>query len=68
MWPGVVLTAGGVLSHIAILARSLGVTMLIVDQPSLLDIPAQTSVLLDGRAGALYINPVAEVSETLEKR
>ena len=65
---GVVLTAGGVLSHIAILARSLGVTMLIVDQPSLLDIPAQTSVLLDGRAGALYINPVAEVSETLEKR
>lgn len=65
---GVVLTSGGVLSHIAILARSLGIPMLIVNRPALLGLPSGTDILLDARSGALYVSPVEEVVSAFERR
>ena len=62
---GVVLRGTGVTAHIAILARSLSLPVLITDDNSLLDIPEGTAVLLDASGGTLYINPARETLERL---
>ena len=64
---GVVLRGTGVTAHIAILARSLSLPVLITDDRSLLDIPEGTAVLLDAGGGTLYINPSGEIIEGLLK-
>jgi phosphotransferase system, enzyme I, PtsP len=57
----IVLVGGGVTSHISILARSLGMPMVIVDTFELLDIPDGTPLLVDAQAGNVYIDPDDEV-------
>ena len=58
---GIVLLSGGVTSHVAVLARSLDLPLLFVDEPRLLDIPDGTRVVLDARQGNLYVAPGEEV-------
>ncbi len=58
---GVVLTSGGVTSHVGILARSLRIPMVIVERPELLLVPQNTKVLLDADLGNVYVNPSGEV-------
>jgi phosphotransferase system, enzyme I, PtsP len=53
----VVLVGGGVTSHISILARSLGMPMIISDTYELLDLPDETPLLVDAESGNLYIHP-----------
>jgi len=65
---GVVLVNGGVTSHVSILARSLRMPVLIAEEPRLLDLPARTSVLLDGETGNVYLNPSPDVIERFEAR
>lgn len=65
---GVVLTAGGVTSHVAILARSLGVPMIIAHNPRLGEICDGTDLMLDADAGNIYINPSDEVTERYRQR
>jgi phosphotransferase system, enzyme I, PtsP len=59
---GVVLTSGGVTSHVGILARSLHIPTVIVDKPELLLIPEGTMVLIDADLGNVYINPTPEIT------
>jgi phosphotransferase system enzyme I (PtsP) len=54
---GIILVGGGVASHLAILARSLRIPLLIVDVPELLSLPEKATVLLDAELGSVYINP-----------
>lgn len=54
---GVVLVSGGVTSHVSILARSLGIPMIICDNPRLLSIKKDTTLIIDGDRGYCYINP-----------
>jgi phosphotransferase system enzyme I (PtsP) len=54
---GVVLRGAGVTAHIAILARSLSVPLLISDDKSLLNIPEGLPLLLDVSNGKLYVRP-----------
>jgi phosphotransferase system, enzyme I, PtsP len=54
---GVVLIAGGVTSHLSVLARSLGIPLIIADEPQLLDLPPATTLLLDGDTGNVHVNP-----------
>ena len=54
---GIVLIGGGVTSHIAVLARSLGLPLIIADDPRLLDIAEGTLLALDGDTGNVYVNP-----------
>ncbi len=61
---GIVLVRGGITSHVAILARSLGIPLVIADRPELLDLPEGTRVLLDADIGNLYVRP----SETVIRR
>jgi phosphocarrier protein FPr len=53
-------TRGGATSHVAILARSLGIPALAGTEPASLEIPNGTSVVLDGNKGTLRLSPSSE--------
>jgi multiphosphoryl transfer protein len=53
-------TRGGATSHVAILARSLGIPALAGIDPAALAIPNGTSVVLDGNKGTLRLRPSPE--------
>ena len=59
---GVVLVTGGVTSHVAILARSLVVPLVIVDDPRLLVLAPGTDLLLDADHGRVYVRPSEAVA------
>ncbi len=54
---GVILVSGGVTSHVAILARSLHIPMMIVDTPQLMHLPSGSTAILDSELGNIYVNP-----------
>lgn len=58
---GIVLESGGVTSHVAILARSLQIPLIFIDEPELLNVPEGTPLLVDADTGNLYINPSPDV-------
>lgn len=64
---GVVTSSGGVTAHVSILARSLGIPMVIVDAADLFTIPEDTMVLLDGETGSVHINPPSATIEQLQE-
>jgi phosphocarrier protein FPr/phosphocarrier protein len=51
---GIALASGGPTSHVAILAGTLGIPMLVAAGPELLAIPAGTSIILDADEGVLH--------------
>jgi phosphotransferase system enzyme I (PtsP) len=65
---GVVLVSGGVTSHLSILARSLAMPTIIVNNSDLLEVPDGTMVLLDGYVGNLYVEPGEDVVKDIEER
>ncbi|MCE5327314.1 MAG: phosphoenolpyruvate--protein phosphotransferase [Planctomycetaceae bacterium] len=65
---GIVQTSGGVTSHVSILARSLHVPMVIADDPTLLELPEGTPVLLDADIGNIYISPTDDIVERFSQR
>jgi phosphoenolpyruvate-protein phosphotransferase len=52
---------GGPTSHIAILARALGLPAIVGVDEAMLDLPEATSVILNGNDGTLTANPAADV-------
>lgn len=65
---GIVLLSGGVTSHVAVLARSLNIPLVIADDARLLELPAGTRMLLDGWLGNIYVNPDSDVVRKFEER
>ncbi len=65
---GIVLVAGGIASHLSILARSLGIPVVIVDEPRVLRVADRTPVLLDAEVGNVYIEPTDEIVATFAAR
>jgi multiphosphoryl transfer protein len=61
-------TTGGATSHVAILARSLGLPALCGADPALLDLADGTTVILDGDAGMLDSTPTGEALDLAQKR
>ena len=61
---GLLLAAGGVTSHVSIIARSLRVPMVIVAERGVLDLPSGTRLLLDGEQGTVFIDPEEAVLKT----
>lgn len=56
--------AGGATSHVAILARSMGIPAIAGTEPQVLDLPDGTWVILEGNKGTLQLNPTsAEMEE-----
>lgn len=65
---GIVLAKGGVTSHVAIIARSLKIPMVVVDRPELLHLAPDTPVLVDGEVGNIYVDPSAEIVARFDAR
>jgi phosphotransferase system, enzyme I, PtsP len=65
---GIVLTSGGVNSHVSILARSLSIPLVIASYTGLQAIAQDTLVLLDAELGNIYINPDSAVVARFEVR
>ena len=65
---GVVLVSGGVTTHVSILARSLHLPVVIVEDAELLALPEGTDVLLDAEIGNVYVQPSAETVESFGAR
>jgi phosphotransferase system enzyme I (PtsP) len=61
---GIVLVSGGVTSHVAIIARSLQIPLMIADQAELLRLPDDTTIIMDAESESIFIQP----SEELKKR
>ncbi len=57
---GIILASGGATSHVTILARSLQIPLIIAEESGLLDLPGNTTILMDGDLGNIYINPKKE--------
>ncbi len=57
---GLCTAEGGPTSHTAILARSLGLPAVVGAGPAVLDVPAGTSLVLDGDSGELLVEPDEE--------
>jgi len=58
---GIVIVQGGVTSHISILASSLRVPMVFVENASVLDLDDGTLILIDANQGTLFLSPSASV-------
>ena len=58
---GIATAAGSPTSHSAILARSLGIPAAVGLGEALLEVPEDTSLLLDGDAGIVYVAPADEL-------
>ncbi len=56
---GIALASGGPTSHVAILAGLLGIPMLVAAGPTLLEVAAGTTVILDADEGVLHARPLA---------
>jgi phosphotransferase system enzyme I (PtsP) len=65
---GIVFVGGGVTSHVAIIARSLKLPMVITNRTDLLQVPEGTSLLLDADIGTVYVNPGQEIRRRFETR
>ncbi|WP_022663674.1 phosphoenolpyruvate--protein phosphotransferase [Desulfospira joergensenii] len=71
---GIILTGGGVTSHVTILSRSLKIPLILVEESRLLNLAQGTEILMDGDLGNIYIRPDKETlslfrsQKRLEKR
>ena len=54
---GVILLSGGATSHVAILARSLNIPLVVTNELALLSLDPTIDVLLDAYVGHIHINP-----------
>jgi phosphocarrier protein FPr len=61
-------TMGSATSHVAILARGLGIPAVAGIDPRVLDIANGTRVVLDGDAGTLQLGPTAAEEQEIKKR
>jgi phosphotransferase system, enzyme I, PtsP len=65
---GTIVIGGGATSHVAILARSLKLPMVIADAPALLNLPDGSTALIDAESGNIFINPKPAVLSPYEMR
>jgi phosphotransferase system enzyme I (PtsP) len=65
---GVILSGGGMTSHVSILARSLRIPVVIADNHDLLKIPEGTIIMMDADNGSIYINPSDSLIHEYELR
>jgi multiphosphoryl transfer protein len=64
---GIATAFGSATSHSAILARSLGIPAVVGVGEGLLEVPEGTPLVLDGDAGAVYVDPAEEVLRGYER-
>ena len=65
---GVVLLGANLTAHIAILAGSLSLPVVITEDRSVLEIENGTDLLLDGTRGLLYVRPTPDIVQSVKGR
>ena len=65
---GIVLLSGGVTSHVSILARSLQIPMVIVNDPVAGNISDGDRILIDAEIGNIFINPAKDIVKEFKDR
>ncbi|GAB6268198.1 MAG: phosphoenolpyruvate--protein phosphotransferase [Smithella sp.] len=65
---GIVLMSGGVTSHVSILARSLQIPMVIVNDPVMNNISDGDRILIDAEIGNVFINPGKDIVQEFKDR
>ncbi len=65
---GIILVNGGTTSHVAIMARSLQIPMIICQRGELLQLPADTQILMDADLGNIYLDPSEQVRRQFAER
>ncbi len=69
---GIVLEDGGITAHISILARSLGLPVVVTKDSRIFSMDDETDLILDADAGRIYVEPDSEVYQryaaTIEAR
>lgn len=65
---GVIFIGGGITSHVAIIARSLKVPMIITRVTDLLKVPEGTPVIMDADVGSIYVDPSQEIRRQFRQR
>jgi phosphotransferase system, enzyme I, PtsP len=65
---GIIMVSGGVTSHVAIIARSLQIPMIIAQRKELLRIPEGTEILMDAEIGTIYVAPAEAVRRQFHQR
>jgi phosphoenolpyruvate-protein phosphotransferase len=60
--------AGGSTSHVAILARSMGIPAIAGTEPRVMELADETSVILDGTKGTLRLNASADTLDAVRRR
>jgi phosphotransferase system enzyme I (PtsP) len=65
---GIVLLSGGVTSHVSILARSLQIPMVIVNDPQANHIADGDRILIDAELGNIFINPAKDIVQKFQDR
>ena len=65
---GIILASGGFTSHVTILARSLQIPLIIAEESGLLNLPGNTTILMDGDLGNIYINPDKKTIKLFETK
>lgn len=63
-----IILVGGRTSHIAILSQSLGIPVVASDEHTLLELPDETEVILDGEDGKIIVGPKEDVRAAYESR
>lgn len=64
---GIVLTSGGATAHLSILARSLLIPLVIINDKRLLSLPMNTPLIIDAEQGNLLIRPDEGVVRSFEE-
>ncbi|MFW5785685.1 MAG: phosphoenolpyruvate--protein phosphotransferase [bacterium] len=65
---GVIFYGSGVTAHISILARSLGIPVLVSEDSSVLTVRQGTTLLLDATGGTVYIEPDEETQRRFREK
>ncbi len=64
---GLILTEGGFTAHVSILARSLGMPLVVLGSAAKLDVHEGEDMLMDADQGTLYVNPDEEVMRNYQE-
>lgn len=65
---GIVMASGGATSHVSIIVRSLGIPMVIANEPELLRVGESAPVLVDADIGNIFIHPSDDVLAAFDRR
>ncbi len=65
---GIILLSGGVTSHVSILARSLDIPMVIVNDPAANQISDGDRILINAELGSVFINPAEDIVREFKDR